>query len=660
MPTPLYNTDVQKIVDRTPKTALLDTDVFVVADEDGTLAPITKPNAKTTLGVDDAEDRLDTLEGADTEDGSVLKDIKDNAENATYDNTDSGLTANTLKTAIDEVDGRLDTAEGEIDDLQTAENAIKGTGWTDENLVDHEDRIAQNESDIVDLEIDVGDMQGDGWTDENLVDHEDRLDTLEGDVSTEGSVLKDIKENAEDATFTPSGTIEATDIKGAIAELDSDVQQTNSHVALLSSDVETIKKNANLNSNDVELTETDIGSVSIPANAIGRALVGMDGLTATNIVNGADIANLGTVTFASVLNHKYYDVLHGTILTGTGSDITVTNDTGATADIAVINLTATFGAGNEPSASDCAKYFSYFSGTQSIKLPMKVVSENADESESTSLYLTDAGDVRSVPAISDEVKVVNGELVKVKNVQRYVLQASDITSLATGKYAQSVTIPLTVFSGLYPQTSDLDGNVVIAGLGKTEGVSDPAQTVDGDLIFRTTTNNLNIGFPLGTYASLAEARADLAGTVIYYQLATPTETKLTTIGNLLAFPNGRVRLEPNIIEAGVYNSGYSIGNEDYPIDSIVKVTKIDSTGAETDITDSVIDGDNLGFTSASLTDGDVVVLEYAYESNGIQPDMTVGFNNNALVVEDESVAGNFYRISFVVDNGVLTPTATLI
>ena len=62
MPTPLYTTDVQKIVDRTPKTALLDTDVFVVADEDGTLAPITKPNAKTTLGISDAESAISTLE----------------------------------------------------------------------------------------------------------------------------------------------------------------------------------------------------------------------------------------------------------------------------------------------------------------------------------------------------------------------------------------------------------------------------------------------------------------------------------------------------------------------------------------------------------------------------------------------------------------------
>jgi hypothetical protein len=63
MPTPLYTTDVQKIVDRTPKTALLDTDVFVVADEDGTLSPITKPNAKTTLGISDAESAITEMKG---------------------------------------------------------------------------------------------------------------------------------------------------------------------------------------------------------------------------------------------------------------------------------------------------------------------------------------------------------------------------------------------------------------------------------------------------------------------------------------------------------------------------------------------------------------------------------------------------------------------
>ena len=66
----------------------------------------------------------------------------------------------------------------------------------------------------------LGEMQGVGWTDENLVDHEDRLDTLEGDVSTEGSVLKDIKDNAQDATYdnTDSG-LTAETLKTAVDEL---------------------------------------------------------------------------------------------------------------------------------------------------------------------------------------------------------------------------------------------------------------------------------------------------------------------------------------------------------------------------------------------------------------------------------------------------------
>jgi len=127
-------------------------------------------------------------------------------------------------------------------------NAVKGSGWTNENLVDHEGRIAQNESDISGLDSDKADkvsgatngnfagldvngnltdsghkdsdyedadatilkqanivdalnststtaplsanqgkvlkdaqdaIKGTGWTDENLVDHETRIQTLE-------------------------------------------------------------------------------------------------------------------------------------------------------------------------------------------------------------------------------------------------------------------------------------------------------------------------------------------------------------------------------------------------------------------------------------------------------------------------------------------------
>ncbi len=51
--------------------------------------------------------------------GSILKSIKDNAKNATYDNSTSGLTADTLGDAIDEVEGRVDDIEDRVTALDT-------------------------------------------------------------------------------------------------------------------------------------------------------------------------------------------------------------------------------------------------------------------------------------------------------------------------------------------------------------------------------------------------------------------------------------------------------------------------------------------------------------------------------------------------------------
>lgn len=174
MPTPLYNTDIIPLTSRPTLTVMDDGDYFVILDTStGKISKILRTDVQKALSIsyDNANSgltatqvqaaldelvvnlgssdsaisalggRLDTLESDDTTEGSVLKSIKDNAEDATYDNTDSGLTASTIKTAIDEVEGRVDTAESEIDELQTAETAIKGTGWTDENLVDHEVRL---------------------------------------------------------------------------------------------------------------------------------------------------------------------------------------------------------------------------------------------------------------------------------------------------------------------------------------------------------------------------------------------------------------------------------------------------------------------------------------------------------------------------------------
>ena len=78
----------------------------------------------------------------------------------------------------------------------------------------------------------------------------------------------------------------------------------------------------------------------------------------------AAVAVGDTVSFASVLNSKYYDSLHKTILTGTGSTMTITNDTAAVANINVIDLTA-FGLSTLTAAQCQAAFPSFFTGTQS-------------------------------------------------------------------------------------------------------------------------------------------------------------------------------------------------------------------------------------------------------------------------------------------------------
>ena len=72
----------------------------------------------------------------------------------------------------------------------------------------------------------------------------------------------------------------------------------------------------------------------------------------------AAVAVGDTVSFASVLNSKYYDSLHKTILTGTGSTMTITNDTAAVANINVIDLTA-FGL-STLTAAQCQAAFPRF------------------------------------------------------------------------------------------------------------------------------------------------------------------------------------------------------------------------------------------------------------------------------------------------------------
>ena len=109
-------------------------------------------------------------------------------------------------------------------------------------------------------------------------------------------------------------------------------------------------------------------------------------------------------------------------------------------DYRFVDLTSTYGSGNEPTASDCAKIFSYFDGTKSIQLPARIISKSDDETETSTLYIADNEELRSFGATTDLVKVLNGEFVLEKNVNddaTAVISPPVITTLTTSGILQA-------------------------------------------------------------------------------------------------------------------------------------------------------------------------------------------------------------------------------
>lgn len=128
-------------------------------------------------------------------------------------------------------------------------------------------------------------------------------------------------------------------------------------------------------------TKADYSAVDVSANVVDGSLeLEQRGLTITNLVDGASIANLGTVTFTTILNDKYFDTLNVAILTGTGSDMTATNNSGATANMAIYHLTA-LGLSTITDTAILAKLLPYVDGTKNVgKMGMRVVNKNLIES----------------------------------------------------------------------------------------------------------------------------------------------------------------------------------------------------------------------------------------------------------------------------------------
>jgi hypothetical protein len=137
----------------------------------------------------------------------------------------------------------------------------------------------------------------------------------------------------------------------------------------------------------------------------------------------------------------------------------------------------------------------------------------------------------------------NGEVWLEKRVEEYVLTSADVTFLSTA-YAEVETAFVPNIDGIALGVSaNIDGKTNIYDWTETNrGVRFVDSYWHGDANISSDNKILYFGFAKGT--TLAQAQADLAGTVVQYQLATPQLINLTqegkVDGELAVYENGTV------------------------------------------------------------------------------------------------------------------------
>ncbi len=225
------------------------------------------------------------------------------------------------------------------------------------------------------------------------------------------------------------------------------------------------------------------------------------------------------------------------------------------------------------------------------------------------------GELTRVPNGSADSVDLNTGIATQRN-KKYVLQSGDFTNLTT--ILTNVDLVRVRVSDILPDSSNLDT------IGKTlTTFGNEIQQADRDnvssvgsyyTVYTGTLSDIQFIVAKGTYASLAEAQADLAGIELIYQLAEEQTYELPTTP-LICYPNGTRIIEPAVQDVGVYNGGITISNIALPIVSdTLEVKKIENNGVRTivDTTEITVSADGKTFTINGAGDGEAYEFTYQY------------------------------------------------
>lgn len=201
-----------------------------------------------------------------------------------------------------------------------------------------------------------------------------------------------------------------------------------------------------------------------------------------------------------------------------------------------------------------------------------------------------------------------GKAYFIRRVQKYTLQASDITSLVTTNTNIDLVISINP-SGAYTSTSSTGEQTqayIVGWIGK--GFLDSITNI-GTWYKSAASQAFTFAVAKGTYANLASAQSALAGTVVYYQLATPIEEEILAIGNAQGTPNGTVYVDDIKWGVDIYTTNIVVTDA---ISELVSITKMKTDGTELQlpVSSATIAGDGLSFTHTGLASGDAVRYTY--------------------------------------------------
>ncbi len=418
----------------------------------------------------------------------------------------------------------------------------------------------------------------------------------------------------------------------------ADITALETEKKLLMDEIDALKKATIENSNAPYLTVSDYGDVTLAKNSVGVGTVGIDGVTVENMIANGDFSN-GTTGWSNLnLNinesgnlvasipptgDRYPRILHQ------GCSVVAGHKYYARAKMRFINgspirLSLHLGLGSSEGpaikAIDSPENNTWYTLSGTITM-------STTETRDFWIYSQQTSSEASIGGIL-EVEGKTGVIL-------FDLTAHGLDSMTVEQLDKLVP-------------SFFSGKKTFGGMGCLVS-KDSAGAETGRMYFETDPMYSNdtakdvLTYSGGKYYHTHNVDSD--GVAI----AEPYDTEVDTNGQIVCLSGGTVTYEPWFPDIGIYTDKFILTK------AITAVKELYKYGSETPITDAVIAGDGLSFTSASLTAGDLAYGVFEFDEP-LRPLMTIKSRNDDATVVDTDT-GTVYTFRPVVTNGAIVSWA---